>query len=194
VVVNLTLANVIVHAVNNNLVDVVVLSEVNSGLVENVELVAFWTLLDRNANFDLGEAGDETELVKDLVLVDLISRADRLSERLDLLNESHRFSWTKTTQKLKLIVHVVMIDDDVEINSNFIELLNVDFFKLVNQTSLVDVLLKRMKFKVQSLILTQNWTPEIDELIHWILLNSCKTYGLLQNKRMVLEKLLRLMA
>lgn len=102
--------------------------------------------------------------------------------------------WSESTQKLKLIVPVVVFDQKIDVNSNIIHCLNVYLFKLVKKASLIDVLLKRMEVNVQSLVLTHDWTPKVYNFIHWILFPSCKTNCFLKNKWKVLQELLTVVA
>ena len=61
---------------------------------------------------------------------------------------------------------------------------------MVDQPSLVDVLLQRMEVDMEGLILAHNWAPEVEDLVHRVLLESCQADGLLENEWVVLEQLL----
>jgi hypothetical protein len=52
------------------------------------------------------------------------------------------------------------------------------------------VLLERMKNQMKGLVLRHDWTPEVQELVHWILLESCEANCFLQDEWMILEELL----
>lgn len=87
-----------------------------------------------------------------------------------------------------------MINEKIDIDSNVVHRLDVDFFESVYQSGLVDMLLEWMQTHLEGLVLTHNWTPKIQDLIHWILLISCKTDCFLQNEGMVFKKFLTIMA
>lgn len=100
------------------------------------------------------------------------------------------FSWSKPTQKLKLVVPMLMIDQEIEVNTNLVDDLNVDFFENITKTSLVDMFLKRMQIHLESLVLAHDWTPEIQNFVHGILLVSGQTDSLFKNEGMILQQLL----
>lgn len=81
---------------------------------------------------------------------------------------------------------MLMVNKKIDINTNIIHSLNIDFFKSIYQSSLVDVFLKRMESQLDSLVFTHDWTPEVEDLIHWILFIPGKADGFLENKWMIL--------
>jgi len=68
---------------------------------------------------------------------------------------------------------VIIPNQQIDVDADVVDGLDVDFFKFVEQTCLIDVLLKRMEIYVESLILTHDRTPKINNLVHWILFPSC---------------------
>lgn len=185
---------VVIDAIGDDLVDMIIVSVMDLGLIEYVILEVIRSSLRRYPDFSQPETRNEAVLQEDLVLIDLVSCMERLSERSELLDVSLSFSWAYSTQKLKLIMPVLMLNQQVDINSYVIDSFDIDLFQNISQSSLVDVLLKRMEIQLECLILTHDWTPEIEDFIHWVLFKSCKAYGLLENEGMIFEKLLTVVA
>lgn len=98
------------HAVANNLVNIVILLEVNPGLVKDVELILLWSLVVRDVDFGLGKTRNEAELLEDLLLVDFVSRQKRLTKSFQFLDVLLSFSGAKSTEELQLVMHVLMVD------------------------------------------------------------------------------------
>ena len=184
---------ILVEAICHKLVDMIVVSQVDSCLIEDVGLHVVWSLFWRYSNLGEPKTRDKAIFLENFVLVDLISSVERLSERLELLDVSLSFSWTKSTQELKLVLEMIMVYKQIDIDTNSVHKLNVSLLHIFNKSSLVDVLLERMKVQVKSLILRHDWTPKIQNLIHWVLFESGKTNGFLQDERMVLQEFLTVM-
>ena len=88
---------------------------------------------------------------------------------------------------------MVVVYKQIDIDTNSVHKLDVSLLHILNKPSLVDVLLERMKVQVKSLIFRHNWTPKVQNLIHWVLFESGKTNGFLQDERMVLQEFLTVM-
>ena len=82
---------------------------------------------------------------------------------------------------------MLMVNKQVDVNSNAVDGLDIDFFKSIQQTSLVDVLLEWMEVDLQRLILTHDWTPQVQNFIHWVLFKSGKADGFLEDEWVILE-------
>jgi len=147
------------EAVSDELVNVIIIPQVNSSLVQDVALHIVRSLLWRNSNFGEAKARNEAILSQNFVLVDLISRVERLSKRLELLDVLLSFPWTKAAQKLQLVVPMVMINEEIDVDSDLVHVLSIDLLEVVDQSRLVDVLLQGMKIEVKSLVLAHDWAP-----------------------------------
>jgi hypothetical protein len=88
---------------------------------------------------------------------------------------------------------MVMVYKQIDIDSNSVHKLNVGLLHILNKSSLVDVLLERMEVQVKGLILRHDWTPKVQNLIHWVLLESGEANGFLKDERMVLQQFLTVM-
>jgi CII-binding regulator of phage lambda lysogenization HflD len=77
----------------------------------------------------------------------------RLPQGLQLLDEPLSFSWSKSAQELKLVVHVVMIDKKIDVDAHSVDELNVGLLEAIYKSSLVDVFLEVMQIHVESLVL-----------------------------------------
>lgn len=109
------------------------------------------------------------------------------SESLQLVNKLLCFSRSKPTQKLELIMPMLMIDQEIEVYSNLVHDLNIDFFENIGKSSLVDMLLKRMQIHLKSLVFTHDGTPEIQNFVHGILLVSGQANSFFKNEGMILQ-------
>jgi len=147
------------EAVSDELVNVIIIPQVNSSLVQDVALHIVRSLLWRNSNFGEAKARNEAILSQNFVLVDLISRVERLSKRLELLDVLLSFPWTKAAQKLQLVVPMVMINEEIDVDSDLVHVLSIDLLEVVDQSRLVDVLLQGMKIEVKSLVFAHDWAP-----------------------------------
>lgn len=181
---------VLVETVSDQLVDVIVVPQVDSGLVQDVGLHVVRPLLRRNSHFGETKTRNKAVLFQNLVLVDLISRVERFAKRLEFLNVPLSLSWTKSAQELELVVPVLMIHEKIDVDSDSVHKLCVDLLEMVDQSCLVDVFLQRMEIEMQSLVLAHDRAPKIQHLVEGILLESSQANGLLQDKRMVLQQLL----
>lgn len=132
----------------------------------------------------------EHVFAKELIFEKLLSVDYWPSESLQPMDELLSFSWSKTTQKLELVVPMLMIDQEIQVNTNLVYNLNIDFFKNITKTGLVDVLLKRMQIHLKSLIFAHDWTPKIQNFVHGILLVSGQTDSLFENEGMIFQQLL----
>jgi len=74
---------------------------------------------------------------------------------------------------------MLMFNKKIDIDSNLIHSLDIDFLQTFYKFDLIDVLLQWMKSKIQTLIFTDDWTPKIQYLVHRILFESSKTHNLL---------------
>lgn len=68
------------EAILDDLVDLVVVTIMDSSLIENVVLEVVWSFFTWNSHFGLSETGDEAELLQDLVFVNFISGIERSTE------------------------------------------------------------------------------------------------------------------
>ena len=171
----------------------IVVSQMDSCLIQDIGLHVVWSFFWRNSHLGEPKTRDKAIFLENFVLVDLISCVERLSKRLKFLNVSLSFSWTKPTQELKLVLEMVMVYKQVDIDSNSVHKLDVSLLHIFNKSSLVDVLLERMKIQVKSLILRHDWTPKVQNLIHWVLFESGEANSFLQDERMVLQEFLTIM-
>lgn len=177
-------------AVSCYFVDVFVLAIVDSSLIEDVELLRGITVFGLDVDFDLGKARNEAVLVHEFRLVDLVSCLQRLTERFQDLDKPLSLSRAEAAQELELVVPVLMLYQEVDVDSDVVYGLDVDFFKGLKETSLVDVLLKRMQVDVESLILAHDWTPQVEYLVHRVLFPSRQANGLFQYESVILQQLL----
>lgn len=95
---------ILVEAICHKLVDMIVISQMDSCLIEDVGLHVVWSFFWRDSNLGEPKTRDKAIFLENFVLIDLISCVERLSKRLELLNVSLSFSWTKSTQELKLVL------------------------------------------------------------------------------------------
>ena len=86
-----------------------------------------------------------------------------------------------------------MINLYIDIYSYRIQRLYIYFFEAIHQSSFVYKFLQRVQIKIKSLVFTDYWAPKIQNFIHWILLESCKTNCFFQDERHVFKQLLALM-
>lgn len=178
---------VLVETVSDQLVDVIVVPQVDSGLVQDVGLHIVRPLLRRDSHFCETKTRNEAVLLQNLILVDLISRVERFAKRLEFLNIPLSLPWTKSAQELELIVPVLMVYEKIDVHPDSVHKFRVDLLEMVDQSRLVDVFLKRMEIEMQGLVLTHDRTPKIQNLVERILLESSQANCLLQDKRMVLQ-------
>lgn len=71
-------------------------------------------------------------------------------------------------------MHVFVFTSQVDVNTDVIDNLNVDFFEAICKSILVDVLLHGIKVEGQSLILCSDRTPQVEQFTKRILLETCK--------------------
>jgi hypothetical protein len=95
---------ILIETVGHKFIDVVIVSQMDPSLVKDVGLHVVWSLFGRNSYLGETKTGHKAVLFEDLVLVDFVSSEQRLSKRLELLDVSLSFSWTKTTQELELVL------------------------------------------------------------------------------------------
>jgi len=71
-------------------------------------------------------------------------------------------------------MHVLVLTDQIDIDSDFIYNLDVNLLETISKASLVDPLLHRVKIESQSLVLSSDGTPKIKKFTKRILLKSSK--------------------
>lgn len=147
---------VLIHAVGDDLVDLVVVSIMNSSLIEDVVLEVVWPLLRSNVNFGEAEDGDEAVLVQELVFVDLVPVVQRSTKRSQSLDVPLGFSWSESTDELQLVLKVLVVHQQIDVDADVVHRLDVDFFKGISESSLIDVLLQRMEAQVETLVLAHD--------------------------------------
>lgn len=64
---------------------------------------------------------------------------------------------------------MIVLNDQVEIDSNSIYALDINFFKSIRQFGLIDLFLEGMEIKLQGLVFRGNKTPYVQCFIHWVL-------------------------
>lgn len=153
-------------------------------------VIVIGALFSWNSHLDESDTRLEALLLEKFVLDDVEPVVNFVVLLFQLLNQFLSLPWAKTAQKLNLVVHVLMINNKIQVNTNAVEVLNVDLLQNLHQPCLVDVSLHRMKSEVESLVLTHDGTPKIENLIHGILFVSCQTDRFFQDKRMVFQKFL----
>ena len=147
---------VLIDAVSDDLVDLLIVSVVDSGLIEDVVLEVVWPLLRSNVDFGEAKHRDEAVLMQELILVNLVPVVQWSAKRSEPLNVSLSFSWSQPADELQLVLKVLMVHQEVDVDTNIVHSLNVDLFKRVSESSLIDVFLQRMKIQVESLVLTHD--------------------------------------
>lgn len=100
---------VLVYTVSDNLVDLVVVSVMDSSLIEDIVLEVVWPLLGSNVNFGEAEDGDEAVLVQEFVLVNLVPVVQRSTKRSQSLYVSLGFSRSESTDELQLVLKVLVV-------------------------------------------------------------------------------------
>jgi len=100
------------------------------------------------------------------------------------------FTRSKTTEELELVVHMLVVDQEVDVDTHIVHYFNVLLLKNFNEACLVYKLLKRMQVELETLVLAHNWAPKIQDLVHRVLLESCQADSLLEDEGMVLEEFL----
>ena len=65
-----------------------------------------------------------------------------------------------------------MLENQVQVDADGVEEANVGFFQDVHQPSLIDVLLQWVQVQVESLVLRDDWRPQVEDLVHRILLEA----------------------
>lgn len=113
---------------------------------------------------------------------DFFSGGNSIVLFLQFLNESLTLSRSKTWKELELIVTMVKLVYVIDINTDGIQHYNVYFLEDVHESSFIDVLLKRMQIKIESLILRNDGRPKVEYLVHRILFKSSQADSFFQNK------------
>lgn len=134
-----------IDTVCDYLVDVIIVTIVDPCLVQNVVLEVIWPFFWSNSHLDEGKTRDEAEFQEYLVLVNLVPGIERLAVCLELLDQALGFPRAKSRQELKLVLHVLVVNKQVNVNAYSVDCLNVDLFKLIHKPGLVDALLKRVQ-------------------------------------------------
>jgi len=147
---------VLIDAVSDNLVDLLIVSVVDSGLIEDVVLEIVRPLFRSNVDFGEAKHRDEAVLMQELILVNLVPIVQWSAKRSEPLNVSLSFPWSQSTDELQLVLKVLMVHQKVDVDTNIVHSLNVDLFKRVSESSLIDMFLQRMKIQVESLVLTHD--------------------------------------
>lgn len=147
---------VLINAVSDDLVDLVVVSVMDSGLIEDVVLEVVWPLFRSNVDFGEAKHRDEAVLVQELILINLVPIVQWSAKRSESLDVSLSFSWPKSTDELQLVLKVLMVYQKIDVDTDVVHGLNVDLFKRISESSLIDMFLQRMKVQVESLVLTHD--------------------------------------
>lgn len=113
-------------------------------------------------------------MCEQLCLEDLTTSCQLLPDSLELADHPFGFAGPKSTDELQHGVHVLMVEEQVEIDTDLIDNLDVDFFETISESSLVHKLLHWVKSQSQSLILSIDWAPEIQDFTEWVLLEPCE--------------------
>ena len=82
----------------------------------------------------------------------------------ETLNLADQISWltrAKSTQEWQERMHVLMVNNQVDIDSHIIHSLDIDFLKTVSKLWLINVLLHRIQIQCKSLVLSCDWAPKI---------------------------------
>lgn len=58
-------------------------------------------------------------------------------------------------------MHVLVLTDQIDVDSNFVNNLDVNFLETISKASLVDPLLHWVEIESQSLVLSSDGTPQI---------------------------------
>lgn len=69
-------------------------------------------------------------------------------------------------------MHVLVLTDQIDVDSDFINNLDVDLLETISKASLVDPLLHRIEIESQSLVLSSDGTPQVEKFTKRILLKS----------------------
>jgi len=67
---------------------------------------------------------------------------------------------------------MVMVNDEIEINTNRVYALDVSFLECIGEFGLVNHTLEGVQVKLESLIFLDKETPKIQNLVHWVLLEA----------------------
>ena len=74
-----------------------------------------------------------------------------------------------------------MVEEQIQVDSDLVHNLDVDFLETVRESSLVDKLLHWIKVQGESLVFSNDRTPEIEHFTEWVLLESGEGNGLLEH-------------
>ena len=69
-------------------------------------------------------------------------------------------------------MHVLMIEDQIQIDANSVDTYYAHIFKSILKLWLINHFLKRMQVEVEYLVFLDHKTPKIQNLIHGILLKA----------------------
>jgi hypothetical protein len=83
-----------------------------------------------------------------------------------------------------------MIHDQVKVDADLIHTLYAHILEGILQLRLINHFLEGMQVQIEHLILLNDKTPQIQDLIHGVLLEASKTRCLLENRVKALVKLL----
>ena len=74
---------------------------------------------------------------------------------------------------------MLVVTGQVDVNTDIVHNLNVDLFEAISQAILIDVLLHGVKIESESLIFSDNRTPQVEQLTERILLEASQRDSLL---------------
>lgn len=144
------------------------------GLIQDVEVIRHpgSKVLVWHANLHECDARHVDFLTNELLFDDLTSSRHFLAEALDLRNELLGLAWAKPTDELQHGVHVLMLTHEVDVHSDLVHDLDVDFFEPLSETRLVNPLLHWVKVQSQGLILSSDRTPQIEHFAERVLFEA----------------------
>jgi hypothetical protein len=95
------------------------------------------------------------------MLEDLTPGLELSAKTLDLAYQVSGLTRAKSTQEWQQRMHVLMVNNQVDVDSHIIHSLNIDFLKTISKLGLIDMLLHWIKIQCESLVLSNDWTPKI---------------------------------
>ena len=67
---------------------------------------------------------------------------------------------------------MLVVSHQIEIDSNIVDHLDIHFLKPIGKSCLVHILLHWVKVEGKSLVLSSDWTPQVQDLKERVLLKS----------------------
>lgn len=85
---------------------------------------------------------------------------------------------------------VLVVDKQIDVDSNLVQNFNIFLLEISLESCLVYLLLHGVQRNIESLVLADNWAPEVENFIHRVLFKPRQTDGFLQDERVVLQEVL----